>query len=290
MAYTTNDRLPKLRAEAVLMVRSGKSTREVARHFGYSQSAVSKWCKRAPKTYNPKEIETLSSRPKHSPNSLDEHVVARIIDTRVRTKRCAEVVHAHLRLDGVSVSLSSVKRTLDRYGMLKKRSVWKKKRKYPPRPDILKEGDLVQFDTIHFVNKDGIRSYVYTAIDVYSRNGYAMRSPKSNTHASIVFLKKVRRFFSFPISTIQTDNGSEFSVFFSDATARVGINHRHIHPRSPNENGHLERFNRTLQEEMPKHGLCIHCEKDIRKFLKHYNTKRLHMGINFKTPAQMLTK
>ncbi len=54
------------------------------------------------------------------------------------------------------------------------------------------------------------------------------------------------------------------------------------------ENGHLERFNRTIQEEMSKHKLCIFIKTDVLKFVEHYNKERMHMGIKFKTPAQML--
>lgn len=290
MAYTTNDRLPKIRADAVAMVRNGKSTREVARYFGYSQSAVAKWCKRAPVTWHARRIETKSSRPKRSPQALDTALVARIIHTRMETKRCAEVVHHHLKEEGVQVSLSTVKRTLSRYHLLKARSPWKKKRRYPIRPDIAQPGDLVELDTIHFVDKYGARSYVYTALDVYSRYGYARCAPRATTHESIHFLKYLHRHLPFVMRCIQTDNGPEFGKFFTDAARRKGIEHRHNHPRSPNENGHLERFNRTIQEEMPKHELCIFRQKDVRAFLKHYNTKRVHMGINFKTPQQMLTQ
>ena len=42
MAYTTNPEIPKLRARAVNMVRSGKPVSEVAK------GAVSKWCARVP--------------------------------------------------------------------------------------------------------------------------------------------------------------------------------------------------------------------------------------------------
>ena len=93
----------------------------------------------------------------------------RIIATRIKIKRCSEVVHEKLKSEGVSVSLSTVKRVLSRYGCLKKRSLWKKQRRYPIRPDIQKQGDLVEFDTIHFVDRSGKREYVYTALDVYSR-------------------------------------------------------------------------------------------------------------------------
>lgn len=285
MAYTTNEHIGKVRIEAIRMLQTGKSTREVARHFGYTQSTIVKWNKRKDEIKCKRKLETRSSRPHYSPKALSKDIVARIIGVRLETKRCAEVVYEQLKQEGVPASLSSVKRVLDRYRLTNKRSPWKKKRRYPIRPDIERQGDLVQIDTIHFVNKYNKRSYIYTAIDVYSRYACAMLSKKSSTHATLRFLKYVREYFSFEIKCIQTDNGPEFGKFFSD---NCKTKHRHNHPHSPNENGHLERFNRTIQEEMPKHNLCIFLEDDVKEFLEHYNTKRMHMGINFKTPKQML--
>lgn len=287
MSYNTNPKAPEIRGEAVRMLHDGRSTREVARHFGYAQGTIVKWRQRASSSF-PRIVETRSSRPKRSPKALKEGVVAEIIKARIETKRCAEVVHQTLKQDGRKVSLSSVKRTLDRYGLLKKRSIWKKTRRYAPRPDVRQPGDLVEMDTVHIVDKDGRRTYVYTAIDVYSRFGFAMLSEKANAYASICFMQKAKRYFSFKIKVIQTDNGPEFGVFFSDAVRRNKIKHRHIHVRSPNENGHLERFNRTIQEEMPKHKLVLLLPEDISTYLKHYNEKRMHMGINFKTPSQLV--
>jgi len=149
---------------------------------------------------------------------------------------------------------------------------------------------LVQMDTIHFVDRDGRRIYVYTALDVFSRYGFATLSKKANCWRSCIFLKRALAYFPFHIQNIQTDNGPEFGLHFTDCVVRNGITHRHIHPRSPNENGHLERFNRTLQEEITRHGLCIFIHKDIAAFLRHYNNERMHMGINFKTPAQLIQK
>lgn len=269
------------------MARSGWSTRKVARHFGFSQSVIVKWMKRASRDER-NIIATRSSRPNTSPSAISKELVAKIISIRNETKRCTEVVHAHLLNEGIVVSLSTVKRTLDRYGMLQKRSRWKKRRIYPPRPDVLKQGDIVELDTIHFVDGRGRRSYVYTAIDVYSRYGFAMVSNKTTCEKSILFLKRTAKYFSFKISCVQTDNGPEFGLRFNGFIKRSNMVHRHIHVRSPNENGHLERFNRTIQEEMPRHGLCIYLEDHISKYLKKYNTERLHMGINFKTPKQML--
>lgn len=287
MAYTTNTNIPKVRAKAVRMVRSGKSTREVARHFGYAQSTIVKWCKRAPKGFVYR-IETKSSAPKYSPKSLPKETVGRIIHARIKSKRCAQVVHEMLKREGVSVSLSSVKRKLSTYGLLKKKSPWKKRRVYPPRPHAESPGMLVEIDTIHFVDKYGKRIYVYTAIDIYSRYGFALLSKRSCCTRSVLFLKKLLKYFPFDIRNIQTDNGPEFGLHFTDFIIRLNMTHRHIHPRSPNENGHLERFNRTIQEEIGRFGWCIFIPSHIEKYLIHYNTERLHMGIAFKTPQQML--
>lgn len=287
MAYTINEKLPGIRAQAVRLLHDGWSTRKVARYLGYAQGTIVKWRQRAISSF-PRIIETRSSRPKSSPMALSKEIVGKIIKTRIETKRCAEVVHKTLEQEGIMVSLSSVKRTLSRYGLLKKRSPWKKMRTYPPRPDVKMAGDLVEMDTIHIVDKNGIRTYVYTAIDIYSRYGFAMLSDKANTHASIHFMRKAKRYFDFRIRVIQTDNGPEFGKFFSDCVSRNGMMHRHIHVRSPNENGHLEKFNRTIQEEMPKHQLCILIPEDVSLFLEHYNQRRMHMGIDFKTPSQML--
>ena len=287
MSYTINPHLPRLRMEAVNLVRSGWSVRKVSRYFGFSHGAILNWIKKAPRDGR-RTIPTESSRPNKSPRAISQGMVARIIETRKQSKRCSEVVYETLKAEGVSVSLSTVKRILSRYGCLNKRSLWKKKRTYPPRPNAQRQGELVEFDTIHFMNKEGIKSYVYTALDVYSRYGYAMLSQKANCHRSVRFLKKVQQYFPFEIKCVQTDNGPEFGLYFTDALSRTRISHRHIHPRSPNENGHLERFNRTLQEEIPKHNLYIHAQEDLSQYLVHYNTKRMHMGIKFKTPQQKL--
>lgn len=47
MAYSKNPYLPKARAQAVELVKSGKSIRLAVRHFGVNASTVSRWVKRA---------------------------------------------------------------------------------------------------------------------------------------------------------------------------------------------------------------------------------------------------
>lgn len=290
MSYTTNPKLPKVRMKAVRLVKyRGWSTREVARYTGYNQSTIVRWCQKPLSTgWTP--IPTLSSCPKSSPRALDRHVVEEIIKERVGRRRCAEHIHHALRKRGVQVSLSSVKRTLDRCRLLKKRSPWKRPHDHTPRPEVTHTGALLQCDTVHIITPDGSRIYIYTLIDLYSRFAYAEAVKKIGAEQSVKFIKRAKMRANFRFEMIHTDNGSEFSAWFTHGLLRLGIKHRHGRVRKSNDQAHVERFNRTLQEEcLDKTTHTIkHFKKALREYLPYYNTERTHMGINYQTPQEVM--
>jgi transposase InsO family protein len=55
--------------------------------------------------------------------------------------------------------------------------------------------------------------------------------------------------FGFRFSMVQADNGPEFGRYFEQTMKRNGILTRHSRLGRPNDNAHIERFNRTIQEE-----------------------------------------
>lgn len=288
--YTQNPYLPRVRRDAAFMaVRQG--VRVTARHFGVSPGTISKWIKKA-RVIGVHPIPTMSSRPHRSPRALPREMVSAIIKERSGRRRCAEVVHQALLKQGIAVSLSSVKRTLDRCGLLKKRSPWKRPHDFTPRPLAEHLGALLQVDTVHILAPDGSRIYVYTIIDLYSRWAYAEVVEKIGAQPSVAFLRHARKVAGFKFEMIQTDNGPEFSKWFTNTLKRVGICHRHSRVRQSNDNAHIERFNRTIQEECLDHipSTIPSFKKAIPKYLKYYNTERMHMGINFKTPAEMFPR
>ncbi|MBI2100828.1 MAG: helix-turn-helix domain-containing protein [Candidatus Vogelbacteria bacterium] len=69
MAYTKNPNLPRVRGQAAELVRRGKSTREVARYFGFNQATIVRWVKKT-RQWGYGAIPTLSARPKKHPRSL----------------------------------------------------------------------------------------------------------------------------------------------------------------------------------------------------------------------------
>jgi len=285
MAYTSNPNIPRVRREAAYLVHQGWSTRKVARRFGINQSTAVRWAAQARKIgYHP--IPTKSSKPKHHPKQMSEALVQTIVAKRLELRRSAEVIHKALQEDGIVVSVSSVKRTLDRQHLLKKR--WKKTYKIPvPRPTVAQPGDLVQLDTIHLLKPDGGRIYVFTGIDVCTRFAHAWATDKANTSRALQFLKKFKQIAPFEIQVLQSDNGSEFSRLFSQ---RAKVTHRHSRVRRPNDNAHLERFNRTLQDELVR-SLPVDMKainRALPKYLRYYNEKRYHFGLNLQTPLQVM--
>lgn len=288
MPYSQNPHLPKLRMQTVRLVRFGWSIRKAARHISVEPSTVLRWLQRAGSHRH--IIPTSSSRPHHHPKELSDGVVETIIAYRRKYRRCAEVIHYLLAKDGIQVSLSSVKRTLRR-NQLTYPSRWKKWHTYPPRPLPEKPGNLVEIDTI----VDGPytdRLYVYTLLDVCSRWAYALPVLHANTHGSLRFVEGARVVAPFPFATLQSDHGSEFSKWFTKRIEERGMAHRHSRVRTPNDNAHLERWNRTIQEEclsrVPR--TLTAYRRAIPEYLRYYNAERPHMGLDMKTPLEVLRR
>jgi transposase InsO family protein len=286
MPYTINQYIPRLRMKAAqLVIRDGWSTREVARYTGYNQSSIVRWVEAA-RTSNLLIIPTRSSRPAHHPRMLSDEVVSRILTIRVERNQCAEIIHWRLTREGISISISSVKRTLRRCG-ISRFSKWKKWHQYPERPLAEKPGILVEIDTIHSGSHDD-RLYVYTMLDVCSRLAHALPVERINTHRSLGFVRTAS--LPFPIATLQSDHGQEFSRWFTRMVAVDGVAHRHSRIRHPNDNAHLERFNRTIQNEclarIPRN--MKSWQKEIPEYIQYYNERRPHMGLNFKTPTEVM--
>jgi transposase InsO family protein len=288
MAYSNNPNLPRVRMEAVNLVRAGWSTVKVARHLGYSQGTIVKWRQRAPDSRKARIIPTRSSRPYHHPNELASELVARIIEIRKERNQCAEIIHHQLKKEDVAVSLSSIKRTLKR-NHLTYPSKWKKWHQYPERPEPERPGILIQLDSM----QEGVPQehlHVYALIDVCSRWAHAEAAERISAQRSACFVREAQKQSLFQFATIQSDHGREFSKWFTKKILEKGMSHRHSRVRTPTDNAHVERFIQTLQKQ------CLYrvprslksWQKEIPEFLRWYNYERPHMALDMKTPMETL--
>lgn len=148
-------------------------------------------------------------------------------------------------------------------------------------------------DTVHFVDwSTGERFYLYTIIDLHSRWAYAEVHDKLSQAHSLKVALRAQAKAGFCFVMMQTDNGPEFQKYFHDMLAVRHIALRHSRVRQSNDNAHVERFNRTLQDECVT-GYPLRrnvTQKRLDEYLDYYNNGRRHMGISMRRPAQLVQR
>jgi len=154
-------------------------------------------------------------------------------------------------------------------------------------------GHLVALDTIErFVH--GCRRYIITFEDIHTRFSFAWATTSHASLAAKEFFDRCRVVFPVSCMYTLTDNGSEFKKYFAQELARCSVIHWRTYPRCPRMNGHLERFNRTLQEEFVDYHVGALLDPDafnliLMDWLVWYNTERVHCAFKNKlSPMQYL--
>lgn len=322
MAYSTNPNLPKARALAMkLFILERLPLQVVANRCGVHRSTIWRWKqkwlelnehqqltnsnrpsrKTGSSTFRLMScrwlIQTLSSRPRTNPKAICSSVVTRVLALRQQLKRCAEVIWHHLAYkEHIAISLSSVRRILRRHHCFDGARKHRVRPDNPRRPQVTKPGELVQTDTIHYICPiTKRRRYVYTVIDLYTRMTYAEVHSRILPGLAADAVLHASQTFGFAFQLVQADNGPEFGRYFAASLHRNHIPVRHSRLGRPNDNAHIERFNRTIQEECLGRYLTYKTtnkaiQTKLTKYLDYYNTRRVHLSLQLKTPAEMLQR
>ena len=319
MPYCTGKHIEKSRGKAMkMLVIDKKPVEVVADRFGVHRSTIWRWHQKwllqnthvsfinpvrrkylevsASKYARCKwDILTISAAPKN-PHALSDDLVQLVLDVKDQLKRCAEVVWYHINtILCISISLSSVRRILKRYDRMNKPKNHRNRRyKGIKRPKVLMPGDLVEIDTIHLYNPiTKQRRYIYTVIDLYTRMAYARVYKELKPINSLNTVEEAERYFGFKFKMVQSDNGLEFGNYFSDRLEKRGVKIRHTRLGRPNDNAHIERFNRTIQEECTGNYYLEseplkQMDNKILNYIDFYNYHRIHLSLSYRTPSQML--
>jgi len=156
-------------------------------------------------------------------------------------------------------------------------------------------GHLVALDTIEkFI--DGTRRYIITFEDIHSRFAFAWATKSHASKAAEEFFELCLKLFpySFNFLYVLTDNGSEFKKHFSEKLKKLHLTHYHTYPKTPRMNAHVERFNRTIQEDWIDWHLAELKDPDVfnrslMDYLIFYNTLRVHCAFDNKlSPMQFM--
>lgn len=181
---------------------------------------------------------------------------------------------------------------LSHFGKVKKVNRQKVLRK-PLDFKALYPGHCVALDTVEEIIH-GARRYLITCEDLFGRFSFAWATSSHASKAATEFFRMFCLLFPYPVTFVLTDNGSEFKKHFVAELLKLQITHYHTYPRTPKMNAHVERFNRTVQEEFLNYnkGLLLDCDAfntKLMDWLIWYNTKRVHYAFDNKlTPVQFL--
>ena len=162
-------------------------------------------------------------------------------------------------------------------------------------------GYLFCQDTFYVGTIKGLgRIYQQTGVDAYAGFGFAKVYTDKTAISAIDFLETkvlpVYGEFHIPLNRILTDNGKEYTTHWVNGKHEYekyletqGIRHTRIKPRTPQSNGMVERFNRTLLEEfyqitmMKKVYSCLpELQDDLDQFITYFNFKRTNQGYRLK--------
>ncbi len=144
-------------------------------------------------------------------------------------------------------------------------------------------------DFVHDALYVGRRFRTLNIIDEGVREALAIEIDTSLTGERVVrTLNQVIVWRGKP-KAIRCDNGPEFlSQVFVDWCVRQNIEIRYIQPGKPNQNGYIERFNRTYREEVLSSYLFENLEQ-VREityqWLITYNEQRPHDALNGLPPT-----
>jgi putative transposase len=287
------------------------NARLTCRHFGISPDVFYRWRRR----FNPGDLtsledDTASRRPKRVRRpETDPHIVARIKSLRETYPRWGKKkLHRLLEKEGMSVSVSTVGRTLHRLRVRRilteppavLRVLAKKRRKKTgKRPHATRKpwnyrpttpGDLIQVDTVHVHPLPGENRYQFTAQDVISKQTVRRAARTITATSASSILTALTEALPFPVKAIQIDGGSEFKGVFETTCAALGYQLFVLPIKSPKLNGVVERMQRTSREEIydildvpldiTQHNQLLQAQDYI------YNHIRPHDSLDLLTPQE----
>jgi putative transposase len=122
---------------------------------------------------------------------------------------------------------------------------------------------------------------------------YAEIHPRILPGLAAKVILHARNELGFDFVMVQSDNGPEFGRYFEQVLKSHSMPLRHTRLGRPNDNAHIERFNRIIQEECLGSTITYnvatkHLQRKISNYLEYYNFKRVHLSLQFKVPADML--
>jgi putative transposase len=136
----------------------------------------------------------------------------------------------------------------------------------------------------------GRRFRTFNVVDDFNREALHIEVDTSISSERLIrVFARLHRDRGLP-QVLRTDNGPEFlGKAFTQWAKVAGMAIQYIQPGKPNQNAYIERFNRTLREELLDQHLFARLQ-DVREaiywWMIEYNEKRTHDSLGDLTPVE----
>ena len=235
--------------------------------------------------------------PKYRTRRPSEEIEQMVLQIRERGCNKFEINDIlRTRLDALTPSPSGIYNILKRHGKNRLNTPMKEEKRR-----IIKEkaGHHLSKDTI---TNDKSNYYIVCVIDACTRIAWAEVTTdiKALTvmFATLHCFNYIARDYDIRFAEALTDNGPEFGPKessnkenhpFARLLLEMGVKHRHTRPYRPQTNGKVERFWRTLNEDLidgTYFESIDHFKQELLDYLVYYNKLRPHQALNGLTPEK----
>lgn len=304
---------------------------EACRQHGISRTSFYEYKRR----FDEHGLEGLKDLPpivKNHPFTTSAEHEARVVELSLEhPARGCNFLSDLLRKEGIVISYPTIQKLLNKNGLGKRYDRWLRLEQMAaeahlvPNADQLKflekqnphwrertahiesscPGELLSQDTSSLGNWGGQRLILHAVVDTYSSYAFALIwSSKQPEAAAGLLYNDVFPFYAqtpFEVNAILTDNGTEFCGTpehpYELFLALNEVEHRRTRVRSPQTNGFVERFIRTVKEEFfekarrtKMYDSLEELQSDLAIWLDYYNSERPHQGYRNlgRTPAETI--
>jgi transposase InsO family protein len=293
------------RKELCRRIESGRPVAHVADEMGVSRATAYKWWRRFVAEGEAGLVDRCS-RPHRTPRRTPASIERRIEQLRRRHKLGPARIGYRLDLAPSTVHRVLCRRGINRLSWMDRPTGRVIRRYERDRPGELVHVDVKKLGRIpkdggwraHGRGNNGCHgnsgvgyAFIHSAVDDHSRLAYSEVLADERADTSAAFWRRAVEWFSeqgIAVAEVMTDNGAAYRSFlFRNVVVATGARHYRIRPYSPQINGKVERFNRTLLEEWAY--VRVYRSESARtaaldRWLHTYNHHRCHTALGGKAP------
>lgn len=286
-------------------VKEGRSTQfrrvgEFYRHHGTCSQTFRKYYNRYLQSGDEADLLPRRRGPKWRDRRVPEGIEAEIVAARQRGMNRYEI-HADLRERRDQVpSESTIYRVLVDRGLNRRTPAMREEKRRIIKDKIGELGhvDLHQLPRDMFLAPPPSTAFVVSLLDSCSRLAWAeVVTSKKALPVMFKTLKMINTLnvsYGVQFAEILSDNGAEFASRanpdehpFEAMLRELGIVHRYTRPYRPQTNGKIERFWRTLDDDVIDGATfdnLDHFANELFEYMVYYNNFRPHQALGGKTP------